>query len=71
MPGENEAIKVVVCGAGPVGALTALNAAKRGACVHVYDLRDGMSMRFNAIIRFLFCLCVPLYNIALRCFLTL
>ena len=41
MSKENAAIKIVVCGAGPVGALTALNAAKRGAIVEVYDLRDG------------------------------
>ena len=33
--------KVVVVGAGPVGALAALYAAKRGDEVHVYELRDG------------------------------
>ena len=33
--------KVVVVGAGPVGALAALYAAKRGDDVHVYELRDG------------------------------
>ena len=33
--------KVIVVGAGPVGALAALYAAKRGDEVHVYELRDG------------------------------
>ncbi len=33
--------KVVVVGAGPVGALAALYAAKRGDDVHVYELRSG------------------------------
>ena len=33
--------KVVVVGAGPVGALAALYAAKRGDEVHIYELRDG------------------------------
>ena len=33
--------KVVVVGAGPVGALAALYAASRGDDVHVYELRDG------------------------------
>ena len=34
--------KVVIVGAGPVGALAALYAANRGDDVHVYELRDGM-----------------------------
>lgn len=34
--------KVIVVGAGPVGALAALYAAKRGDEVHVYELRAGM-----------------------------
>ncbi len=34
--------KVVVIGAGPVGALAALYAARRGDEVEVYELRDGM-----------------------------
>ena len=34
--------KVVVVGAGPVGALAALYAAQRGDDVHVYELRAGM-----------------------------
>ena len=33
--------KVVVVGAGPVGALAALYATKRGYQVELYDLRDG------------------------------
>lgn len=33
--------KVVVVGAGPVGSLTALYAARRGDDVHLYELRDG------------------------------
>ena len=32
---------MVVVGAGPVGALAALYAAKRGDNVDVYELRDG------------------------------
>lgn len=35
--------KVVVVGAGPVGALAALYAASRGDEVEVYELRGGMS----------------------------
>lgn len=34
--------KVVVIGAGPVGALAALYAAGRGYEVEVYELRGGM-----------------------------
>lgn len=34
-------LKVVVVGAGPVGALAALYAAKRGHQVDVYELREG------------------------------
>ena len=33
--------KVLVVGAGPVGALAALYAANRGDDVHVYELRAG------------------------------
>lgn len=36
--------KTVVVGAGPVGALAALYAARRGDQVEVYELRDGRSM---------------------------
>ncbi|KAL9098566.1 MAG: hypothetical protein Q9163_005800 [Psora crenata] len=36
--------RVVVCGAGPVGALAALYAGKRGADVHVYELRDDLRL---------------------------
>ena len=39
--GELEVQKVIVVGAGPVGALAALYAGKRGDEVHVYELRDG------------------------------
>lgn len=34
--------KVVVVGAGPVGSLAALYAARRGYEVEVYELRRGM-----------------------------
>lgn len=34
--------KTVVIGAGPVGALAALYAARRGDDVEVYELRGGM-----------------------------
>ena len=34
--------KVVVVGAGPVGALAALYAAGRGDDVEIYELRSGM-----------------------------
>lgn len=33
--------KILVVGAGPVGALAALYAAERGDDVHVYELRAG------------------------------
>ena len=36
--------KVIVVGAGPVGALAALYAANRGDDVHVYELRAGELM---------------------------
>jgi 2-polyprenyl-6-methoxyphenol hydroxylase-like FAD-dependent oxidoreductase len=35
--------KIVVIGAGPVGALAALYAAKRGYEVEIYELRGGLS----------------------------
>ena len=38
---ELEVQKVIVVGAGPVGALAALYAGNRGDEVHVYELRDG------------------------------
>lgn len=34
--------KVVIVGAGPVGALAALYAAQRGDDVEIYELRNGM-----------------------------
>ena len=40
-PGQ-EGQKVVVVGAGPVGALAAIYAATRGDMVEVYELRAGM-----------------------------
>ena len=43
--------KVVVVGAGPVGALAALYAATRGDIVEVYELRAGTHMH---IANFLF-----------------
>lgn len=36
-----KAPKIVVIGAGPVGALAALYAARRGDQVEVYELRGG------------------------------
>lgn len=36
--------KTIVVGAGPVGALAALYAAKRGDDVHVYELRAGKKL---------------------------
>lgn len=42
MSGNSTKQKVVVVGAGPVGALAALYAANRGDDVHVYELRGGM-----------------------------
>ena len=36
--------KVIVIGAGPVGALAGLYAANRGDDVNVYELRDGMKI---------------------------
>ena len=51
--GELEVQKVIVVGAGPVGALAALYAGKRGDEVHVYELRDGewfqSSVTFSAV----------------------
>ena len=37
--------KVLIVGAGPVGALAALYAASRGDDVHVYEMRAGMYMK--------------------------
>lgn len=41
MPDANDRQRILVVGAGPVGALAALNAARRGDDVAVYELRDG------------------------------
>ena len=41
MANQSNTQKIIICGAGPVGALAALYAANRGDIVHVYDLRDG------------------------------
>ena len=38
---DSKTQKILVVGAGPVGALAALYAAKRGDDVHVYELRAG------------------------------
>ena len=46
--------KTVVVGAGPVGALAALYAAKRGHDVEVYELRSGASLPWDGRL-FLFC----------------
>ena len=40
---ESRPRKVLVVGAGPVGALAALYAAERGDEVEVYELRGGQS----------------------------
>ena len=42
MTPSKEAQRVVVVGAGPVGALAAIYAATRGDMVEVYELRAGM-----------------------------
>lgn len=50
MPQESERAKVVVVGAGPVGALAALYAAQRGNDVEVYELRNGtFSLSIQAV----------------------
>lgn len=41
--------KTIVVGAGPVGALAALYAAKRGDEVEVYDLRSGGYLMFSLL----------------------
>ena len=41
---ESKGQKVLVVGAGPVGALAALYAAERGNDVHVYELRAGKNL---------------------------
>lgn len=41
--------KVVVVGAGPVGSLAALYAAVRGYNVEIYELRPGMSNKYNLV----------------------
>ena len=46
MPENIEKQKVVVVGAGPVGALAALYAASRGDHVEIYELRSGTSKVF-------------------------
>ena len=35
-------MKIVIIGAGPVGALAAIYAAERGHEVEIYEFRDGM-----------------------------
>lgn len=40
--------KTVIIGAGPVGSLAALYAARRGHEVEVYELRPGTLPRYNA-----------------------
>ncbi|KAL9602437.1 MAG: hypothetical protein Q9219_001861 [cf. Caloplaca sp. 3 TL-2023] len=44
MPNSTKREKVVVVGAGPVGALATLYAASRGDDVEVYELRDGKDL---------------------------
>lgn len=43
-------LKCVVIGAGPVGALAGLYAARRGWQVEVYDLRPGMCRRDQLVL---------------------
>ena len=45
---EHTKQKVIVVGAGPVGALTALYAAGRGDDVEVYELRSGRVITFSS-----------------------
>ena len=40
---EAKSVKCLVVGAGPVGALAAIYAAKRGWDVEVYEFRGGIS----------------------------
>ena len=47
MSGKTDRQKVVVVGAGPVGALAALYAAERGDDVEIYELRAGMPIQFR------------------------
>ena len=42
--------KIVVIGAGPVGALAALYAAQRGHDVEVYELRNGTSFSYTYLL---------------------
>lgn len=44
-----KAIKTVVVGAGPVGALAAIYAAQRGHDVEVYELRNGKLDRSRSV----------------------
>lgn len=44
--GEQKKQKIVVVGAGPVGALAGLYAARRGHNVEVYELRAGKPIAF-------------------------
>lgn len=41
---------IIVIGAGPVGALAALYAAKRGHNVNIYELRNGKSAKLRSSI---------------------
>lgn len=43
-PSPESRRKIVVVGAGPVGALAAIYAAERGYDVEIYELRDGKDM---------------------------
>ena len=46
MASQADPQKVIVIGAGPVGALAALYAATRGDHVEIYELRGGMLLFF-------------------------
>jgi kynurenine 3-monooxygenase len=45
MPASGKKQRVVIVGAGPVGSLAALYAARRGDDVELYELRGGTSPR--------------------------
>jgi phytoene dehydrogenase-like protein len=50
--------KTIVVGAGPVGALAALYAARRGHDVEVYELRGGKSSRYQVDSQLSFPACI-------------
>jgi hypothetical protein len=55
--------KVVIVGAGPVGALAALYAARRGDDVEIYELRGGMWDIYCILCRLLLCCFLCFYTV--------